>query len=103
MDLHLNPSDLRLELLLPEFIVAGTALGVILAEVLSPRGRRAVIAPIFAALGLVAALAVLVLMRPDGAALPLFRGDTDRCRPGGVALRRVRAPVRAPSSWQEAR
>jgi NADH-quinone oxidoreductase subunit N len=75
MDLHLNPSDLRLELLLPEFIVAGTALGVILAEVLSPRGRRAVIAPIFAALGLVGALAVLVLMRPDGWALPLFQGD----------------------------
>ena len=75
MDIHLIPSDLRLELLLPEFIVAGTAFGVILAEVLSPRGRRAVIAPIVAALGLVAALAVLVLMKPDGWALPLFQGD----------------------------
>ena len=28
MDVHLDPSVLRLELLLPEFVVAGTALGV---------------------------------------------------------------------------
>jgi NADH-quinone oxidoreductase subunit N len=63
--------DLNLNLMWPEFIVAAAGLGVVLAEVLLPQGRRGNATAFTAALGLAAALAWIVLGRPDGTAMLL--------------------------------
>lgn len=60
---------LDLHVLLPEFLVAGAALGVILVELLLPPGRRALPAAAAALGGLGAAVLVLLFARPDGMAL----------------------------------
>ncbi len=63
--------ELNLSLLLPEAIVAGTALGVLLAEILLPPDRRSRATGLLAALGLGAAAVWLLAVRPEGTALRL--------------------------------
>ncbi|MFV1959816.1 MAG: hypothetical protein ACC662_10435 [Planctomycetota bacterium] len=68
MDVQL---DLNLHLLVPELIVAGTALGVILADILFPWERMRRPAGAFAAFGIAVALAVLLVGRPNEATAAL--------------------------------
>ena len=55
----------NLHLLLPEFIVLGTALGAILPELMLPAGRRAVATAWTSLIGLVVAFVVIVAMGPS--------------------------------------
>ena len=70
---------LNLDVMLPEFVVAGTALAVVLAEVLSPASRRLHATAIVTALGLAVAAFLLLARGSEGVALELL-GD------GGVRL-----------------
>lgn len=63
--------QLDLDRLLPEFVVAGTAMGAIVAELLLPAGRRAVATAWTGVLGLVVALVLLLTATPQGMALSL--------------------------------
>lgn len=63
---QLTTSLQGLDLMLPELIVAGTALGVILAEILSPKDRRALVTPLLVAFGLAVALVVLLAGKVEG-------------------------------------
>ncbi|MDA1194053.1 MAG: NADH-quinone oxidoreductase subunit N [Planctomycetota bacterium] len=66
----------NLELLLPEFIVAGTALGAILPELILPAGRRAAATAWTCFAGLVCAFIVVVAMGPSAElALAVKDGD----------------------------
>ncbi len=56
--------NLNLHLMLPELIVVGSGLGVILAEVLLPRDQRSRATGLLAAFGLLVALVVLIVGRP---------------------------------------
>lgn len=80
--------SLDLHLLLPEFIVAGSALGVILAEVLLPPSRRIRATAVLCALGMAAAVALLVFGGRQGIALALV-GENGPL--GGVLLTGWRA------------
>jgi NADH:ubiquinone oxidoreductase subunit 2 (subunit N) len=68
--------DLRLDLLLPEFVVAGAALGAIVTELLLRAGRRARPTALTAALGLAVALVLLLVQQPEGTAM-LVRAVAD--------------------------
>jgi NADH-quinone oxidoreductase subunit N len=66
----------NLDLLLPEFIVAGTALAAILPELLLPAARRAAATAWTSLAGLLIAFVVIVAMGPSGdAALHVVDGD----------------------------
>ncbi len=67
----------NLHLLLPEFIVAGTALGAILPELLLPAGRRAAATAWTSLVGLVCAFVVILVMGPSRElAIQVMEGDT---------------------------
>jgi NADH-quinone oxidoreductase subunit N len=61
--------ELNLRVMLPEFAVVAAGLGVLLAELLLPPGRRSVAAAASAAVGLGLALFLLLVVRPEGVAL----------------------------------
>ena len=67
----------NLYLLLPEFIVAGTALGAILPELLLPAGRRAAATAWTCLVGLLVAFVVVLAQGPsDQLAIQVLDGDT---------------------------
>lgn len=66
---------LNLPVMLPEFVVAGTALAVVLAEVLVPAPRRLHATAAVAALGLAVAAALLFARGSEGVALELLGDD----------------------------
>jgi len=70
---------LNLDLMLPELVVAGTALAVVLAEVIVPAARRLHATAVVALLGLVLAGVLLFVRGAEGVALELL-GD------GGIRL-----------------
>ena len=80
---------LNLHLLLPEFILAGTGLGVILAEVILPSDRRSRPTAILTAVGLVVALLILAIQQPLGEALKLVAEDGEKF--AGMVLTEWRA------------
>ncbi len=67
----------NLNLLLPEFIVAGTALGAILPELVLPAGKRAAATAWTCFVGLVVAFVVILAQGPtDQLAIQVLDGDT---------------------------
>lgn len=74
--------ELNLQVMLPEFIVLGTALGAIITELLLPADRRALATSALSLVGLLVAFAVLLFGSIEGAALR-FIDEAAVLRSGG--------------------
>jgi NADH-quinone oxidoreductase subunit N len=79
--------NLDLHLLFPEAVLVATALAVVTIDLLRPEARRATLAPAVSAVGIAAALAVLLLDRRTGSALfGAFQADAFSRFARGLAL-----------------